>query len=231
MLQSIKSLVKKVFYNRTPQTLKDYGKKNGTDKVNPYHSFAGKTYLDVYNLYFRQYQNSKIKMLEIGIRDGASLRTFRDFFKKGEIIGLDINPATAFKENRVHTYIGSQISADIINKIFKEHPEISIVLDDGSHINELTIQSFKLIFDRLPKGSLYIIEDMECTYLEEKLASDIKEGGWPGMDLNEPTLELVNHRSDMDTFFQSLLKDLDYRKGNVEYIHFWSQICIIKKID
>ena len=207
------------------------GKIYKTDKVNEYHSFSGKSYLDIYNMYLNPIRDSKIVMLEIGIRDGSSLRTFRDFFKNGKVLGLDIDPGTAFKDRRITTYIGSQSSSEIINKIFEENPAINIVLDDGSHVNELTIASFKLIFERLPKGAIYIIEDLACTYLEDSLEEGIKIGQWPGMQLNDPSVKMVNRRSDMNDFFLKLIKDMDDRKGDVEYVHFWSQICVIKKID
>jgi cephalosporin hydroxylase len=211
--------------------LNQYGKIYQTDKINENHSFSGKNYLDVYSRYLSPLKESKITLLEIGIRGGASLRTFRDYFKNGQIIGLDINPETAFKEPRITTYIGSQSSPEIIERIFKENPEINVVLDDGSHVNELTIASFNLIFNRLQKGGYYIIEDLACSYLEDQLVGDIKRGGWPGMHLNDPSIEMVNKRSDMNDFFLKLIKDIDYSRGEVEYIHFWSQICVIKKID
>lgn len=157
--------------------LSEFGKIYKTDKVNEHHSFAGKSYLDIYNIYLNPMKDAEITMLEIGIREGVSLKTFRDFFKKGQILGLDINPETAFTDSRITTYIGSQSSKELIDKIFNENPQIHVVLDDGSHVNELTIASFNLIFDRLQKGGYYIIEDLVCTYLEDSLASGIEEGG------------------------------------------------------
>lgn len=210
--------------------LNQYGKIYGTDKINEWHSFAGKNYLDIYSMYLGPLKDRKMTMLEIGIRNGASLRTFRDFFQKGQILGLDINPETSFKENRITTYIGSQNSNEVINKIFEENPEINVVIDDGSHINELIIESFNLIFSRLQNGGFYIIEDLACSYLEDTLLDGIKRGGWPGMNLNDPSIEMVNKRSDINEFFLKLIKDIDYAKGEVEYIHFWSQLAIIKKI-
>lgn len=231
----IKRILKKIYRSNelmldSKLLINKYGKKYNTDKINEYHSFAGKNYLDIYDSYFKVFKNKKIKMLEIGIRNGASLRTFRDYFKNGEIIGLDINPETAFSENRIKTYIGSQSSVEILEKIFLENDNINIVLDDGSHVNELTIASFNLIFNKLPEGSIYIIEDLACSYLEEKLKSDIIEGKWPGMDLNDSNIEMVNKRSQMNEFFLEHIKNLDFRKSNIEFIHFWAQICIIKKI-
>lgn len=211
--------------------LVELGRIYKNDKVNEYHSFSGKSYMDIYSMYFGPIKDAKITMLEIGIRDGSSLRIFRDYFKNGEILGLDIDPGTAFKEHRITSYIGSQSSPDIIKKIFEDNPLINIVLDDGSHVNKLTIASFKLIFERLPKGSIYIIEDLACSYLEDSLEEGIKIGHWPGMHLNDPSTKMVNRRSDMNDFFLKLIKDMDERKGEVEYVHFWSQLCVIKKID
>src|SRR5688500_8141178 len=78
--------------------LNKYGEIYRTDKTDCYHSFAGKSYLDIYNTYMSPLKNSKVTMLEIGIRGGASLRAFRDYFTKGKIIGLDIDPGAAFTE-------------------------------------------------------------------------------------------------------------------------------------
>lgn len=231
---SIKKLVKKNYLKFksivSSGSLSELGKIYKTDKTDQWHSFAGKSYLDVYSIYLEPFKEDPVTFLEIGIKGGASLRTFRDYFKKGTILGLDINPEVAFTEDRITTYIGSQSSAEIIEKIFTDHPEISIVLDDGSHVNELTIASFNLIFDRLPAGSLYIIEDLYCSYLEESLADDIVKGGWPGMHLNDPSVKMINRREDMDKFFFQIIKDLDHKRGDVEFVHFWAQTCVIKKI-
>ena len=208
-----------------------YAKFYKTDKINQNHSFAGKNYLDIYNQYFSPLRSQQLTLLEIGIREGASLRTFRDYFSNGTVLGLDINPETEFTEKRIKSYIGSQSSTELIDKIFNEHPKINIVIDDGSHINELTLASFKLIFNRLERGGLYILEDLLCTYLEDELQSGIEKGGWPGMHLNDPNLEIVNRRVDMDVFFQQIIKDLDSSKGEIEFIHFWNQTCVIKKVD
>ncbi len=211
--------------------INDYAKIYHTDKIDVYHTFAGKNYLDIYSKYLSPLRELNITMLEIGIKGGASLRTFRDYFSNGKIIGLDIDPATAFVEDRITTYIGSQGSADVIDKIFNENPSVNVVLDDGSHVNELTIASFALIFNRLQRGGYYIIEDLVCSYFEDTLEDGIKVGNWPGMHLNDPSVELINRRSDMNAFFLNLIKEMDHGRGEIEYVHFWSQVCVIKKID
>jgi hypothetical protein len=227
----IKSLLRKIKNKLVVSrpNLAQLGRKNRTDKIDKQHCFAGKTYLDVYQWYLEPYRDEPITLLEIGIRGGASLRTFRDYFPKGNILGIDINPETAFTETRIKTYIGSQDSTVLMEQVFSENPEIFVMLDDGSHVNKLTIASFNIYFERLKPGGYYIIEDLFCSYLEENLERDIKEGQWPGMDLNSREVEMVNHRADMDSFFNALIRELDHRRGEVEFIHFWAQLCIIKK--
>ena len=47
-------------------------------------------YHEVYEKYFFKIKNNKLKILEIGISDGASLKVWSNYFKRSQIIGLDI---------------------------------------------------------------------------------------------------------------------------------------------
>jgi demethylmacrocin O-methyltransferase len=42
--------------------------------------------------------------------------------------------------------------------------EFDIILDDGSHINDDVIQSFKIMFPKIRKGGVYIAEDLQTSY-------------------------------------------------------------------
>jgi cephalosporin hydroxylase len=42
-----------------------------------------------------------------------------------------------------------------------------IVIDDASHINDLTIQTFKIVFPYLKEGAIYVVEDTHTSYWEE----------------------------------------------------------------
>ena len=43
-----------------------------------------------------------------------------------------------------------------------------IIIDDGSHLNEHVIESFRLLFPSLAPGGLYVVEDTQTSYLESK---------------------------------------------------------------
>ena len=48
-------------------------------------------YIEIYESYFNQIKDKKLKILEIGIADGKSLLTWSDYFQNSKIIGVDIH--------------------------------------------------------------------------------------------------------------------------------------------
>jgi hypothetical protein len=215
--------------------LTQLGKKHNTDKCG--HITNGKSYLDIYEQYFNNIKSNTLNILEIGIRDGCSLRMWKEYFHNSNIIGLDIDPrCSSMGEERIKVFIGSQNSEEITNEISNfTNGKLDIIIDDGSHINKLTIESYKLLYKMLNPGGLYIIEDLGNSYFED-IGEQIKYGGWPGMNYNK-NIEFVNKREDMDIFFNNLIKNMDLSAqvgksyhSDVGFIHFYPRIAIIQKI-
>ncbi len=125
-------------------------------------------YLNNYEQMFQPYIDKEIKILELGINKGGSLLLWRDYFKRGDICGLDISP-TQLEDptGRIHAYQGRQDDTCLLDKIANERaPEgFDVIIDDCSHIGELTRISFWHLFkNHLKKGGLYIIEDWRTGY-------------------------------------------------------------------
>ena len=210
--------------------LEDVGKYYGTDKANKEHSFNNISYLDIFERYFHCMRDNEISLLEIGVRNAESLRTWKSYFKSGHIFGIDIDPGCkSFEEDRMKIGIGSQDDIEFLSKCFGEKQNFDIIIDDGSHVNSMIVDSFEYLFNnRLNPGGIYIIEDLMCSY--EKLQTDqnvIEK--WPGMKYNNPSKEFDNNRKDMDTFFLDKIKNMDRLEGNIMSIHFWAMVCIITK--
>ena len=203
------------------------GIKHGTDKSR--HSYASKTYLDVYYPYFENFKDKNINFLEIGVKDGCSHRLWKEFFKKSIVYGIDIDPrCKQYEEDRIQIFNGSQGDPNLVHDIVSDGKKFDIILDDGSHINELTIKSFDLLFPHLNSGGLYIIEDLANSYMEDIGKHIIS---WPGMQYNSG-VNFSNKRSDIDLLFNKLIENIDMMRteSNIEWIHFYSRIAIIKKI-
>ena len=65
-------------------------KYRGTDKSSEIHNYCEK-----YQKYIPFNRTDKIKILEIGVLDGKSLLTWKDYFYESDIVGLDINPTNS----------------------------------------------------------------------------------------------------------------------------------------
>lgn len=50
---------------------------HGTDKGDAGHSHQGESYLDIYERYLASWRNREIRLLELGVKKGASLRMRR----------------------------------------------------------------------------------------------------------------------------------------------------------
>ena len=133
--------------------------KYDTDKCNHPH------YLRSYEEYLRPLQDREIKLLELGIYKGGSLQLWRDYFHKGTIVGLDLNPVLIDDPSgRIHIYQGEQQDTALLDRIARETaPEgFDVIIDDCSHIGELTRLSFWHLFDNhLKPGGLFLFD---CWY-------------------------------------------------------------------
>lgn len=142
--------------------LDEIGRKHGTDKSSLVHD-----YLRKYEKYFFLNRNDKIKILEIGVQDGASLRTWKEYFFNAQIFGLDINPeCKKYEEERITIEIGSQTDENFLKEVCNQYGPFDVIIDDGSHINSHVIFSFKVLFNYLKPQGLYLVEDTTTSYWE-----------------------------------------------------------------
>ncbi|MEI8248480.1 MAG: class I SAM-dependent methyltransferase [Lentisphaerota bacterium] len=128
-------------------------------------------YLDKYDPFFEPLAEKQIKLLELGVLKGGSLLLWRDYFPLGTIVGIDICLSKDFKPaDRIHVFEGSQTDcrflSDVANKTAPDG--FDIIIDDASHIGELTKTSFwHLLDNHLKPGGLYVIEDWGTGYWDE----------------------------------------------------------------
>ena len=141
-------------------TLDQMGLAFGTDK-----SSSGHGYLAFYERFFSGLRTRKANILEIGIFDGASLKTWEAYFENSRIVGADINPATRrFAGGRIAVEIVDQSDLEQMVGLAIKHGPFDIVIEDGSHQWEHQVTSLRTLFPFLRKGGLYIAEDLQTNY-------------------------------------------------------------------
>lgn len=210
--------------------LQQLGLKYGTDKSR--HTYKGITYLDIYDRHFSDIRYSVKTMLEIGIRDGSSLRMWKEYFPNAVIYGVDINPeCKRHEEERIKIIIGDQNDDNDLNRIKNEIGLCDIILDDGSHITIHEIRTFDVLYNSVIRGGYYVIEDLRNSYEELTDLHDLRKI-WFGMSYNKPDDLLKNHRSEYNNWIQSKIKDLDFHREdmNLFTIHHYPMIVIFENL-
>lgn len=119
----------------------------GTDKLQ--HG-----YLD---FYAKHLPDKPTKILEIGVKEGASIRMWRQYFPEAEIHGLDLFMEYPIPEiDGVIFHQGNQCDWLLLEQLRKEN--FDVIIDDGSHNSRDQLMTFFGLFN----GNPYFIEDLQC---------------------------------------------------------------------
>lgn len=123
-----------------------------------------------YQPHFSQLRSSRFTLLEISVSederdaaDGSSLQMWKHFFPKAEIVGVHLENKPSVSEQRIHSYQGSQVDADLLRSIARKHHHLKIIIDNGSHRPEHTRATFAILFPLLADGGYYVIERAATT--------------------------------------------------------------------
>jgi len=151
-----------------------------TDK-NTVHS-----YLDLYERLFYKKRSSALNILEIGIKDGGSIKLWRDYFSNAHIYGLDcvsINKLwDELKNDKQITLYTSVDAYDVeffTNNFLSKKIKFDVVLDDGPHSLSSQLKFIELYSQILTDDGILIIEDVQRWHyieiLKNKVPADLKQ--------------------------------------------------------
>jgi len=190
------------------------------------------SYTQHYMKHLRKFKYKKIKLFEIGVggnekpnEGGNSLKMWKKYFPFGKIYSLDLYEKSALQEKRIIIYQGSQADAEILKQITDETGLLDIIIDDGSHINEHIIESFKLLFPKLKDGGVYVIEDLQTSYWEE-FGGDSKDlkNSKTAMNFFKGLTDCLNYQEIPDENYKE-----SYFDKKIVSIHFYHNLVFIDK--
>ena len=100
-------------------------------------------------------------------KPGASLKVWKDYFVNAQIFGADIDRNILFKEDRIETYHVNQLDQESIIKMWNniKKKDFDLIIDDGLHNYKAALTLFLNSYEKLKKGGIYIIEDVDFEYL------------------------------------------------------------------
>lgn len=191
----------------------------GTDK------WGQHWYTQHYQRYFAPWRRLRLKILEIGVggydnvSEGArSLRMWKSFFPKAQVIGIDLYDKSHLSESRIDVLQCDQTDARRLSEISAHYGGFDIIIDDGSHLNEHVIETFNVLFPLLKSPGFYCIEDIQTAY-------------WPGWGATPGTtsMDFLQKLTDCVNYAERPNYSPNYFDRNISEIAFFHNLCIVRK--
>lgn len=151
--------------------LNELGVKYRTDKAS--HGKRGEqgnghNYLATYERHLPADRQSVRRVLEIGVKRGASLRMWQDYFPNAQIYGLDIaEKALAVTGPRIAVHLVDQSDVQALEAFAEKFGPFDLVVEDGSHIWSHQIASLQVLLKHMATGGRYIVEDLHTSFSSE----------------------------------------------------------------
>jgi demethylmacrocin O-methyltransferase len=211
-------------------TLDQIGIENGTDKASVFTRTYAKPhdYLRHMEKFFEPMRNEPIRLVEIGVGGGESIRTWLYYFLCAEVIGIDnVSVTNEWNLPRKFGEFGKDYTNDdLAAKYYSRYAfhaadqtdpvfwacfaadygkTIDIAIDDGSHEPKAVQTSFEGLWPLVKPGGLYCIEDLACGFTNP---------GW------------LTHLE----WFGTTAENVILGGGNgIDSIYFSKELCILRK--
>lgn len=187
-------------------------------------------YSKYYEKYFYQLKNQNLNILEIGSFHGNASAALFFYFKNSKLFAGDIYPDLfRYRSHRIKNfYVNSSEEKSIQDNIIdKFNNKFDIIIEDAGHSLKDQIISLFMLFKKLNKGGLFIIEELD--FPDKRKDMNL---------LNEkPTLrEILLNFKNSGTILESKyisINEKDYFLQNIQSIEIFkgnfNEIAILKK--
>lgn len=201
-------------------------KQFGTDKWGKWHR-----YTPHYERHLGHLRDERFTLLEIGIggyarekQGGASLRMWRSYFPKAQILGLDIEDKSFVDSDRIRTYQGSQADERLLHQIVSDADDLKVIIDDGSHRCEHIRATFDVLYPLLPDDGIYAIEDLQTSYWPRFGGSDDLDASFTSMALVKSLLDDLNWEE-----FTPVDSEPTYVQSHLVALHAYHNLVFLEK--
>jgi len=155
------------------------------------------------------YLGPAARVVELGVYQGGSLKLWQQLFPESPaIVGVDNDTTARWPPGTVRV-LADQADPELRHQLSAISPEYDLIVDDASHLGQLTYQSFANLWPLIRPGGLYVIEDWQVGFPD-----------WTG------------HDDSMRTMARNLLDLLAQPMAETRHINYsHGQIVIQRKTD
>lgn len=112
-------------------------------------------------------------MVEVGIKDGASLKMWRDYFPDSIVIGIDIENKKMIEGVKTYHFDATKPYNWFNN--FSTISYFGLFIDDGSHITSQQMYTWEIIRDDFfeKDKSIFIMEDIHTSFIPHFVDTEV----------------------------------------------------------
>lgn len=158
-------------------------------------------------------KTARLRVGEIGVACGASLRMWANYLPQSQIEGFDIRPDCANLCKDL-----PNVTITIADPRTVDRRNYDLFVDDGSHIAEDIVDTLVHCQTWVRSGGYYVIEDLGCTYSPEYAAKFNQHFG----------TKKPNDRNLMLTLFDQLSRIVDGKVGTFSEMYYYPQMWVLK---
>ena len=184
----------------------------GSDKGNIKHGYT-KIYEKLIADLAPNRKTARLRVGEIGVACGASLRMWANYLPQSQIEGFDIRPDCA---NLCKDLPNVKITISDVRKLEQRYYDLFV--DDGSHIAEDIVDTLVHCQTWVRSGGYYVIEDLGCTYNPEYTEKFNQHFGG-----NKP-----NNRKHIANLLDEATKMIDAKNGVFSEMSYYPQMWVLK---
>lgn len=243
MLESLKAVGRRLFSVRQRYRIKQFFPslwyRNDLRQLALYFETDkedGHFYSQHYQRHFAPLRHRPLRILEIGVggledvrAGGSSLRMWKAYFRRSQIVGIDLHDKTFHDEPRIKTLIGDQTDAAFMTALSRDYGPFDIIIDDGSHFVEHVKTTFKTMFPLLADGGIYVVEDTQTSYWPK--TRGLAFGGstdlaapHTSMNFLKSLVDGLNHAEYLDPNYQPT-----YFDRHIVAMHFYHNLVFVYK--
>lgn len=197
-----------------------------------------------YEPYFAPFSDAPVKVLELGVHVGVSLKIFSSYFRNGTIVGLDVTDPGVDLSNFPNAVfeIGDQRNGDQLRAMSSRYAPDGwdIIIDDASHHGSWSLLSYDALLPCLKPGGLYVVEDWRTGYWDDWSDGSRYQRFSVEVPQDHIPRRVPSHDSGMVGFVKSLVDELNDRPvggrrspvghpAKLEWMSFNDEFVVAKK--
>lgn len=133
-----------------------------------------------YDAEFTPKKDDHIRIMEIGVLNGESINLWQQYFKRAEILGVDIiiskQALELVKTDMYCSFLadGSAYEQRFVDN-YADNDWWDYIIDDGPHTLQSQLSFIELYYPKIKKGGKLIIEDIQSKSDLEAIEQRLKE--------------------------------------------------------